>query len=380
MKHLKIIFLCLSVFLSMFISVSAQESLTLTVTPPLFKINLGPGESWKSSVKVVNSNPVSREVFVSVLNFESAGEGGRGKLVPVPEGEKKETLAAWVRVPEGPVYLPPEGSAEIPFSLEIPENASPGGHYAAIVVGTEPGEEGGGSVVKISSMISSLLLVEVRGDVRESGIIREFSTKERMYQKPAAEFALRFENQGNVHVQPQGDIVIFNMWGRERGRIPINQESQFGNVLPGQTRRFAFEWKGEESVFDAGRYVARATLAYGRAERQSVTREISFWIIPLKPIFSGIAGIGGVVLVLIAFARWYIRKILEEEAKKRGVELPEEKRRAGRGRLVRFLQKHGKIALITAVVIFIGIGVQKYVSEVLEKERSFEIVIPTENG
>ena len=70
--------------------------------------------------------------------------------------------------------------------------------------------------------------------------------------------------------------------GQERGIIPINQASQFGNVLPESIRKFTFTWKGEWSVSDIGRYTAMATLAYGSEERQFASAKTYFWVIPVK--------------------------------------------------------------------------------------------------
>ena len=221
-------------------------------------------------------------------------------------------------------------------------------------------------------MLWWFLLVEVRGDVREQGMIREFSTEKSVYQELSAKFALRFENKGNVHLQPQGDIVIFNMWGRERGKIPINQETQFGNVLPGQTRKFAFEWKGEENLFESGRYLARATLSYGRAERQNITRETAFWVIPVKPLLIFFGGVAALLAFIVALARLYIRRILREEALRRGIAMEEKKKRSPR------FPRFAKIIIVAAIVVFLGIFAQKYLTEVLQKERSFEIIVPNE--
>src|SRR3989344_1991662 len=143
--HKTKLFLCLFVFLSVFIcvKVSAEGSLTLSIPPPLFKINLGPGESWQSGVKIVNANPVSKDMFVSVVDFEPIGESGQGRLVPILEDSGKESLAKWVRVSKEPVRVPPEGGGKTPCPIANPDGASPGGHYAAIVVGTEPAKEEG---------------------------------------------------------------------------------------------------------------------------------------------------------------------------------------------------------------------------------------------
>src|SRR3989344_4620678 len=83
------------------------------------------------------------------------------------------------------------------------------------------------------------------------------------------------------------------MWGEERGLIPINQASQFGNVLPESIRKFTFSWKGEWSMADIGRYTAVATLAYGSESRQFASMQTEFWVIPFKLLFGILHGLVG---------------------------------------------------------------------------------------
>jgi len=298
----------ISVFLFLpFMAGAEEQKLTLTVTPPLFQLNIGPGEFWASSVKVVNTNPYDLILYASVMNFAVRGEGGGGKFIPVIKDDPEialSSLAQWVEVSGEPIFVPKEQSVDIPFSVRIPEDAPPGGHYAAILVGTRPGvKTEGESVVQVSSFVSSLFFVRVAGDVREEGQIREFLTEKEFYQKPDVMLILRFENTGNVHLQPQGDITIYNMWGKERGKILINQKTNFGNVLPESIRKFVFTWKGENNPFEVGRYKAVATLSFGQEIRQNVFRTTYFWVVPLQPTL----GILGGFTIFILFITWAIR-------------------------------------------------------------------------
>src|SRR3989338_3374435 len=97
----------LSVFYFLFSpSVFAQSSLSLTITPPLFKVNLGPGETWKTTLKVVNVNPYDITVYANVVNFESEGEGGRGRFIAIQEGKgKDEALARWINISREPIVI-----------------------------------------------------------------------------------------------------------------------------------------------------------------------------------------------------------------------------------------------------------------------------------
>jgi hypothetical protein len=216
------------------------------------------------------------------------------------------SLASWITLTSGPVTVAPGESGEIPFTVTVPTNAEPGGHYAAVLVGTQPNANAeSGTHVSVSSYVSSLLFVTIKGDVIEKGRIREFSTTQSLYQSPQASFVLRFENTGNTHVKPEGNITIYNMWGKQRGQLAINQNSgNFGNVLPQSVRRFEFSWSGDNNPFDIGLYSAVVTLSYGQTEKQNVSATAYFWVVPIVPVSIAI----GIILLIIILAAWFIRR------------------------------------------------------------------------
>lgn len=282
-----------------------QEAVTLSISPTLYDMSAEPGQVWNSSLKVVNVNPFDLTVYADVVNFAPRGEGGDGQFVPIdPADQTGATFAEWFTISREPLTIPREQTVEVPFVVTVPQDASPGGHFAAILIGTRPLEsEGGQTKVQTAQVITALFFARIAGEVVESGTIREFSTTKSVLGSPEVTFGLRFENKGNVHLQPQGEIRIYNMWGQERGVIPVNQFTNFGNVLPDSIRKFLFTWKGEWSISDIGRYTAIATLAYGANERQFASAETAFWVVPVKLLLS-IA----VVLVIFGFIMsWLVR-------------------------------------------------------------------------
>ena len=289
----------------------ADDSLSVTVTPPLFQLTIGPGEKWASTIKIVNNNSYDVTYYAQVMNFQADGENGSSKFTPIidetPE-DRSMSLAQWIQISSDGIPVASHTSRDVPFTVDIPEGAEPGGHYAAILIGTQPPATTGGNTMKVSSYVSSLLFVRIKGDVLESGRIREFSTDKALYQTPTANFTVRFENTGNTHLQPQGDIEIFNMWGKERGKLDINQKSNFGNVLPKSIRKFNFSWQGEESVFDIGRYSAVVTLGYGDEGKQNASAVTYFWVVPIVPV----AGTLGVFLLFILLMTWFIRRYIRQ--------------------------------------------------------------------
>jgi hypothetical protein len=221
------------------------------------------------------------------------------------------TLAEWIDLSTEEVIIPAEQTVSIPFSITVPDDASPGGHFAAILVGTRSlTNSDAPAQVETSQIVTSLVFLRVAGDIVERGSIRDFTTDKNIYESPSASFSLRFENSGNVHLRPQGDIVIKNMWGKERGVITVNKASQFGNVLPESIRKYNFEWTGDSSFGDVGRYTAVATIGYGDSARQFVNSKTSFWVIPWRTLLIMFVVFGSLLWFIIWGIKLYIRKML----------------------------------------------------------------------
>jgi hypothetical protein len=312
----RFIFACALVTLSVLIMpavTKAQSAVTLSVSPTLFEMTAGPTQVWSSNIRVINANEFPIQVYADAVNFAPSGESGQGTLIPVFErAAEGATLAEWIDVTLEELTVPAEQTISIPFTISVPEDAAPGGHFAAMLVGTKSFRDSDGAAqVETSQIVTSLVFLSVAGDVIESGQIRDFTTDSLISESPDLEFSLRFENTGNVHLQPQGDITITNMWGKDRGVVPINQNSQFGNVLPESIRKYNFAWTGDWSFADIGRYTAVATIAYGDKTRQFVSSKTSFWVIPWRALLSVLVIVGGLGWFIVWGLKLYIRRMLQ---------------------------------------------------------------------
>ena len=318
-KHFFILLTSFFIVASPF-SVLAQERMSITLTPPLFRLSLSPGESWPSSVKLVNVNDYDLTVYATTMDFTDKGGKGTPEFFPASEDPNSpHSLGSWITVPTGPVIVPRGTTKDIPFSVHIPEGAEPGGHYGAIQVGTVPVEERGKSGVSVGSQVASLFFIRVAGAVTEAAEIRDFFSTSKYVGSADQNFILSVENTGNVHIQPQGEILIKNMWGKVRGSVAINKETNFGNVLPNSSRTFEFLWDGEENLFDIGLYTAEVSVAYGEDARQSLYRKTSFWIIPWKPVSILFGGLFFLIFVIVWSMKRYIRQALDLERRRQGL-------------------------------------------------------------
>jgi len=297
-----------------------EKGLTFTVTPPLFQLNLKPGDTWTSGIQIVNSNSYDLTVYAEPYLFEPAGESGAPRFTRPPgeeigpTGKDASTLAGWMTLPAGPIEVPREQTRTIPIAITIPKDAAPGGHYAAVLIGNRaPEGVHNGDALSVTSSIASLFFLRVAGTVIEKGRIRDFTTESSVYQDAEARLSLRFENQGNVHLQPKGNITIYNMFGKQRGFIPLNSGA-YGNVLPGSIRKFMFTWKSDSGLWDIGRYRAEATLGYGWKAQQFAQATTYFYVLPLVPLAEVVGGTLAFLLLFGWAVRAYIRRALSLEA------------------------------------------------------------------
>lgn len=341
-------------FSAFFVPVFAEG---IVLSPPKFELDADPGQTLSGVIKITNQNATPLILQSEVKDFVASGETGQPSFVDAGTGNESISLASWITVNnnESLTILPNE-KKEIPFTITVPKTAEPGGKYGTIFF--FPPSEGG--QVAVVQKIGSLILVRVSGEIKEEGKLATFGAYPKemtgeevqkksgdfFFEKTPVNFALRYENSGNVQVKPQGQIEIYNMFGEkvapagilsvvnEAGvelqkeivdYIPVNDGR--GNVLAKSTRKFDATWEGtpywykeEDGTkiikykgFPIGFYKAKLTLTGAKGE--VTTDSTMFFVFPWKEIFGGFFGAVILVFGFMKYRRWS-RKRLEEEIRK----------------------------------------------------------------
>lgn len=256
-------------------SVIAQDALTLSVSPPLFELSANPGDSLTNSIRLTNLSDESKTIFVDKRNFTALGEEGG---VDLTEDDTGYSLASWVDIDRETATVGANQSEVFNFTINVPSNAEPGGHFGSIVFRTETGSlEDGQAGAAVGQEIGSLLLVRIAGDVEESIEVISFESERGFYEKGPVVLANRVKNTGNVHIRPQGSIVITNMFGREVANLQLNGL----NVLPDSIRRMDTDW--DDSSLRFGRYKVSLNMVYG-SDNEMLNVSTSFFMVPYKHI------------------------------------------------------------------------------------------------
>lgn len=208
----------------------------ITLSPTRFEVSGNPGETLEYELSIINESQNTENYFIDFANFEAQGETGDPAFTPPEDG-----LGTWIKINEANVGVGPQEEKKVPFKIEIPKDARPGGYFAVIFFGNQPSNISGRNV-GVGSQAGVLILLSVLGDAEEKAGIFDFNTKNKQffYKTLPVNFEYRLKNEGADRIKPVGKIRIHNTLFIPTERIDANPSS--GNVLPGSTRKYNVTW------------------------------------------------------------------------------------------------------------------------------------------
>ena len=294
----------------------ASPVFALTVLPARVEITGDPGATLQGEIELFNEQEGAKTFFTSFENFEPSGDSGVPYFIGAKEG-----LATWIRS-DDKVVLASGKRTIVPYSITIPANAEPGGHFAAIFFGSQDPSAQGGGQVSVGGKVGVLMLLRVAGEVEESGGLLEFIAKgkQRFFSALPVTFAYRLNNTGGDRVVPLGEIKIKNTVRMTAATLLANKNE--GSALPGSIRKFEVVW-GEElqpagffemagrqwSEFHFGWYTAQLNLTWG-AMNQTADADFSFFVIPWQLLLLILVPLAMIVFLgkigLKKYNRWII--------------------------------------------------------------------------
>lgn len=287
------------------------DEISITAIPPRLgednTLKVKPGEKTQIDVRARNSSNQTITIQSSAIDF-IVGEDG---TTPVPldgqvESSNRWSLASWLTVAPNQQTLAPNQSGIVSIVIDVPEDALPGGHYAMIVHTPSAGKSIAGSGSGINQRVGTLLYVVVDGPINEAAFIRDFAFTDFMEFGPVP-FSFAVENESDVHIRPQMNIDIYNLFGKKVATIQPGTK----NIFPYESRSFSGEW---EQVWGTGPYTARLTMSFGEQGAVVIART-SFWLLPVKLLIAIITLIGVLIIAGISIRRHMIHRKTDQTAR-----------------------------------------------------------------
>lgn len=290
---------------------SAGTGQGLEISPPLIDIKTDPGKVVTTQIKVRNVTQTSLLVKAQFEDFVANDESGTPKILLNSSDKSPYSIKDWLGAPAS-ITLAPGQREPINVTINVPANASPGGHYGVVrFTGTPP--ELADTGVSLSASVGTLMLVNVSGNVKESAKVAEIYASQNnkqssIFKRGPILITTRVQNTGNVHFKPHGTLQITNTFGKTVKVVQFNSGNH--NVLPGSIRKF-------QNLFDKqymlGRYTAKVDVVYG-SNNQIASGSTTFWVIPYNLILLIILAI----VILVFGLKRYNKHIINKADKQGG--------------------------------------------------------------
>lgn len=258
----------------------ANAQVSVSLYPVSFRYDIPRGSSQTGVITVSNPSDTTLALQIETENF-SGGDGGTVEYAP--DGAKYGLLS-WMTVDKTPFTLGPGQKKEVPFTVNVPQNAEVGGHYGTILfrASSADGTDGaGGSSIGISGRIGSIILVSVPGDAKKSGELISVTTPGFLQYGPLTVNA-EYKNTGSVHYVTKGTATFKGIFGKRT--VTFDEKTILPDVQRNTTAKLDKTWL-------IGPIFTTATLEAGDGTKQSMsTTTFAFPVIPgLITIFAILA-------------------------------------------------------------------------------------------
>lgn len=221
-----------------------------------FSYNATGGAGVKDAVVVSNfgDQPLTLHIYANdAINTTDGGFDLR------PSAEAPTDSGAWVKFDDPKTFqtVPAKSKIELPFTLSVPSNASPGDHAAGIVAAlTMPSTDGKGNRVNVEQRVGSRIYLRVAGDLKARLTVTHAEAKYHGTWNPAgggtADITYLITNTGNVRLGAAQAVHVTTPLG---GTVRADTLKDFEQLLPGNSVRVTTKVKGIFPAFSATAHI-----------------------------------------------------------------------------------------------------------------------------
>ena len=260
-----------------------------------FVLEGDPGATLKDSLRVRNytDKPITFTLYGA--DAYNTRQGGFFALNNVDQPQVD--AGSWVRLPITTLKVAPRTQADVPFTIKIPDNATPGDHVGGLVAMNariEGTQDAGGVDVGVQRAVGARMYLRVSGPTTPGLAVADVTLDTDRGVLPwsgsgKGTISYTVENTGNLRLSPTSVVELSGLGGQ----IDEVTDTSLGDLLPGQKATMTARVEG---VPWAGRLVTTvtATSPEGASAQESTTT----WLVP----WLGMLGIA----LLVALAAWYL--------------------------------------------------------------------------
>ena len=260
------------------------EKLGIAVSENKLAFDMDILEEQSFVIKVTNVSDQEQKIIVDVVDYDVADDN---KISLRSDADWENGIKEWVVIPEKEFMLSANMGKDVHFSVLVPDHAKIGSHRGAVIFRTVPMTD---ENVQVQGQIGVHVLVNVKGDTRATGKMVNFDVP--FITLNDVVYHAVFENTGNIHYVPHGDVLVRNVITNKRWSYDLNKGDHF--VLPGKKNTFEISER-IPSVF--GVYFAQARFVDGEGVVQNRNDLVMGYLFPIAVLSCIVTGIYGIRII-----------------------------------------------------------------------------------
>ncbi|RLK23855.1 uncharacterized protein DUF916 [Micromonospora sp. M71_S20] len=215
---------------------------------PAFTYKLDPGAKLTDHVAVTNhsARPLTLNLYAS--DAFTTAQGGFDLLA----GDRQPTdVGAWVRIPRRTLTIPSTSRLNVPFTLTVPANATPGDHAGGIVASlAATSADAQGNQVAVDHRVGARIYLRVTGELQPALTVENLRVRHTGSLNPlaggtlTATFTVR--NTGNVRLTGRPALGVAGPFGLGRRSV---EAAALPEILPGGELTTAVRMTGVPPLF-----------------------------------------------------------------------------------------------------------------------------------
>lgn len=209
----------------------------------IFEYDVKPGDviSDSLSVRVIGPNQITFGVYGSDALLNESGV-----FDVLPEAKPSRDVGSWVEMERARLTVAGDDRAEIPFTLTVPANATPGDHVGGIVTSVATDLDAGkGGNVRLDRRLGARIYLRVAGELKPAIAISRPTVSYRASANPfggRTEISYTITNKGNTRVQGKRAVKV----GGVLGGSSIHRD--LPELLPGAILSFTETLAGPRAI------------------------------------------------------------------------------------------------------------------------------------
>lgn len=202
---------------------------------PYFYLSAPPGGEVRDTVTVANRTDRPRTFLLYAADAHNTARDG-GFALRGPD-EPRLGAAAWTRLSRERITVPAGGTADVPFTVAVPERAEPGDHPGAVVAVEDGPATPTGRGIGVRQAVAARLYLRVAGPTAPALAVEDVRVAGNA---TGAVVTYTLHNLGNVTLRPRATLTASGFLGRNLLRRELTGLPP--ELLPGTRLTLTARW------------------------------------------------------------------------------------------------------------------------------------------